>query len=200
MGLDHYIVKVRTLTDEEVRKIDGFGKEQAAQTIPNLSFIYKDELEADVESDCTDLIPYLREVQLAATVLNEKELMRAHGFKNPEDWEQTGSGWYGNSVHYCLRNRKTGEQAELTEDNFHQFEELQPLDFYVCVMEFEVTWRKQYEVQEWFYDHYDHVTNCGFVRTCADELEQLQEDVGVSFDIPDYDYGKGEALFYHEWY
>jgi uncharacterized protein (DUF2235 family) len=67
-------------------------------------------------------------------------------------------------------------------------------------MEFEVTWRKQYEVQEWFYDHYDHVTNCGFVRTCADELEQLQEDVGVSFDIPDYDYGKGEALFYHEWY
>jgi hypothetical protein len=153
-----------------------------------------------VESDCTDLIPYLREVQLAATVLNEKELMRAHGFKNPEDWEQTGSGWYGNSVHYCLRNRKTGEQAELTEDNFHQFEELQPLDFYVCVMEFEVTWRKQYEVQEWFYDHYDHVTNCGFVRTCADELEQLQEDVGVSFDIPDYDYGKGEALFYHEWY
>jgi hypothetical protein len=114
MGLDHYIVKVRTLTDEEVRKIDGFGKEQAAQTIPNLSFIYKDELEADVESDCTDLIPYLREVQLAATVLNEKELMRAHGFKNPEDWEQTGSGWYGNSVQYCLRKRKTGEQAELT--------------------------------------------------------------------------------------
>ena len=54
-------------------------------------------------------------------------------------------------------------------------------------------WRKDYDVQDYFYENY-LVDNCMYVPISQDDLYAfLDED-----EIPDLE--DGEQLFYHEWY
>jgi hypothetical protein len=55
MGLDHYIVRVRKLTDDEIHTITSLTQEVAEQLIPSLTCIQKDALEAEVEDFAAEL-------------------------------------------------------------------------------------------------------------------------------------------------
>lgn len=69
---------------------------------------------------------------------------------------------------------------------------------FVCKCEEEKYWRKAYEIQDFFYDHYP-VENVGYYKLSKEVIEEFNKRYPRdAFEAEDET--ESSALFYHEWY
>lgn len=186
MGLDMYIFRVRKPVMDEGRVYS----EDEARELADL-IIPCDRMRPELHAD---LMPYTRTV----TVRNSYD-----------DMEKIGRD-YGLSDVYlsaCVGNRamfngldKTGEKKSVTL-TFEQIVANYTIEVeepcYAASVTQEYYWRKAYDVQEFFYEHYP-VENLGYYRLSMEFIRELNRKFNLN--LPEDDPGEDAALFYHEWY
>ena len=78
----------------------------------------------------------------------------------------------------------------------YTYEKTEP--HYLWETEEESYWRKNYNLQEWFYEKLGNVENCGYYVLDAELIAETNRLYNTN--IPEEDPTDDEVLTYHEWY
>ena len=191
MGLDSYVYRIRrakplenrTYTPDELREFD-------------LDYFLKDEPDEELVKQ---LMPYCQEVQVRSSWVDVRKICEEYGLSNDSYvCMQRGNGDIGITDPAKKENSYTAISAKEIEAKF-LLERTLPY----CVYRSEEVayWRKNYSVQDFFYENLDHVENTGFYLLDADVLTDFNLAFGDSLGgLPVAAPTDEQALFYHEWY
>ena len=100
----------------------------------------------------------------------------------------SGTNKNGEHISQFISNKDIEEKYTITESIPH----------YIWQSNEEAYWRKNYALQDWFYDNLEGVDNCGYYILNADQIAEMNERFGEN--VVEDDPTDDEALFYHEWY
>ena len=145
---------------------------------------------ADIEADMSmfeQLIPYTVKRNVLTEYYNKEKMIADYNL--PKD------SYIGM---YSTEGVRISGQFISTKDIEEKYTITKSVPHYIWLENDEAYWRKNYSLQDWFYENLDYVENCGYHILNADLIAEMNakfdEDVAEE-DPTDY-----EALFYHEWY
>lgn len=141
-----------------------------------------------------EIAPYLQPVQMRSKYY-DMEKIRA-------DFGLSDEAYIGMSSYDGITVREPGSDNTVSIsrwdiDEKYTKEEIETR--YVCNLHEVHYWRKEYDVQNWFYDNLADVENCGFYIFGSDFIKDYNE--AFPYDPIEVEEATEEsALFYHEWY
>ena len=191
MGLDSYVFRIKKAQGLEPRVYT-----RAELDRLNLDYFFKGE---SYESLVQQLMPYSQEVQVKAPQIDFQKICKEHGLSDKAYiCLRSGNGDIGFIDPMKKEDRKLIVSGADIQANF-LVETTQP--YYVHICERVAYWRKNYDVQDFFYENLDHVENTGFYLLNDEVITDFNLKVGDSLGgLPMEAPTEEQALFYHEWY
>lgn len=139
------------------------------------------------------LRPYCTPCKVRNRYYNIEQIRKDHGLS---DASYIGMESYASITVYDPSDQRSVDIVRSTINEKYITEEVE--DSYNCNCEEEYYWRKEYDLQNFFYHHFT-VENCGFYMLTAEIMEELNERFPGHHVVPE-DPTEDSALFYHEWY
>lgn len=190
MGLDQYIYRVRKPQLEE-RVYKG---EEITSTL-GMHYTFLRDAEQDFDR-IEQLIPYTVVRDVESSFVNSKKIREDYhlpdnafvSYMSNAEITYSGQAENGNRVEQTISMREI-EEKYIT---------AAVLPAYIWESEEVQYWRKEYDIQDWIYDHIDGVQNTGYYLLDAALIRELNKE----FDehLPKEDPDDESALFYWEWY
>lgn len=184
MGLDMYIYrcsKPRLIADNVYDRSELYGIVLSAEDLDNPKF--------------KDLAPYCAKVRVINHYYDMKKIRE--DYKLSEDSYIWAYGSHGITLGDYINGRRkdvTISREDVDRKYTIDREEIR----YVCDRDEEMYWRKEYDIQKFFYEHLP-VENVGYYKLTRDLIEEFNreypEDAFVAEEATD-----SSALFYYEWY
>ena len=189
MGLDMWVRRVRkpNLEDKE------YTYEELSSM--NYSMVSVKDIE-DEMSMFEQLLPYTIVRNVLTDYYNKEKMIADYNLpKDSSIWsyssegiEISGTNENGKRVSQFIGDKDVEEKYTITKSVPH----------YIWSEDEEAYWRKNYSLQDWFYDNLDGVENCGYYILDANLIAAMNKTFNE--DVSEDDPTDDEALFYHEWY
>lgn len=189
MGLDMYVYRIKRpqLEDKVYKPEELYDK--------NLTFVSVENAENEM-SLFEQLIPYTETRNVLTDYYDKAKMIADYnlpkdsyiGMVSSEGIRLCGTKDNGERVSQFIDSQEIEKKYIITKSVPH----------YIWHSSEEAYWRKEYEIQDWFYSNLDHVENVGYYILDADLIAALNAEFDE--EIPEDDPDDNEALFYHEWY
>lgn len=143
----------------------------------------------------SDLAPYCEKVRVINHYYNMEKIRADYGLSDEAHiWSWTGSGiTVGDKTPEGQRNVEISSE-DIDRKYTISKEEVR----FVCECDEEKYWRKAYDIQDFFYNHYP-VENVGYYKLSKEVIEEFNRaHPDDAFEAEDAT--ESSALFYHEWY
>ena len=190
MGLDMYAYRVRKLTDEELTEIEG-------RNVSNLGdevlCIPEEDIAENEDGAFADLLPYIRQVNVAKTETDFDKIRRDYGV--PDSWELYSYGYNGSAttLRFWGGNRNNVKEISISYQKSKEYERTRIVPCRAVHYVEVGYWRKEYDLEDALYEAYDgQIVNCGF-HLANEKMQRLMLEHDAYFS-PD------DTVFYHEWY
>ena len=192
MGLDSFIFKVKAPTADQMRRVKYCTWDNIKEKL-GLSALAVDDFK-NVSEELKELKPYTKPAVLSRQVLDFDSYCEDHSINQSMicGFHHTFEG-----LTILLRNDEEIEGRLITNDVLKSYEkEIQQQVLLFNEQEVQY-WRKNYRVQDYFYEHYN-VDNCKYVEISREDLKYIRDRIDAYTSVPKL--AEDEHLFYYEWY
>lgn len=193
MGLDSYVYRIKKPEAMESRV---YSRDEIRQ-LGLSSFATEDTKDNPLAAD---LLAYTVKVRVNEAFLNMEKVRKDYHLSDAAH----AYGWNGDgSIEIMDDAGGQYRTLKLTSQEIKdRYTLMQVVEYNVFYEETVAYWRKNYDVQSFFYDHIERLENTGYYRLDEELLREFNEC------SPDDDWGKlpveaptdESALFYWEWY
>ena len=191
MGLDSYVFRIKKLQRMEPRV---YTRDELDQL--KLAYFLKEEPEEELVKQ---LMPYCQVIQVKTPLIDIQKIRAEHSLSDDAYvCMHCGNGDIG----LIDPKNEKAEMLTISGDEIQSkylFEKTLPY----CVYHSEEVsyWRKNYRVQDFFYENLEHVENTGFYLLDAEVVTDFNLKFGGDLgELPLEAPTDDQALFYYEWY
>lgn len=196
MGLDMYALRIKKLTDSEIKNI------KKTKKIPDkfISFL----ADKSNENELKDLVPFATKVSVNTEYIDMKKIKSDNGIS--ENAYIGGEGYHGETISYTFIDPDTRDykKVDLTRDDIlKNYIITEPEERFVVNGEPIGYWRKEYKLQDKLYDLYPGtIDNLGYHKCTPEMIDAMK---GYAYDDEPYvglndKINDDDIIFYHEWY
>ena len=192
MGLDSYIFKVKAPTAEQMRRVKYCTWDNIGEKL-NLTAIAVDDFK-NLPDHIAELSAYGKPAVLPRVIFQFENWCIDHGL----DSEKVNGWWSGPTGFNIFVGSEDGsEEFHISLDEIKSYEaEIQQQAILFSSDEIQF-WRKNYKVQDYFYENYN-IDNCKYVEITKDDLKYIRDRIDAYTSVPKL--AEDEHLFYYEWY
>lgn len=196
MGLDMFLYKASKPTDLKKDKV--YTEWDYDGELSDCVLIDKDQLG---RRKYKDLAPIVYKIKFRQGIILTGKLAEEHGYV----WgDMVFQSYYelGFKLYNKNKDDTDSKRVTLTIDEVKKkyYEERVCEKFAVRCEEL-MYWRKEYDLQDFFYDTLKYVENCGYHKVEQDILEAIAESPHVfQFELDCSDIKDDKIIVYHEWY
>lgn len=223
MGLDMYMYKIEKLTEDEASLLVGLSTRDIA---PRYHYIDKDTFD-EWPDMYSDLIPFICEIPVIATMFNQKACFEAHGISERD--ELCGSFYSHDRAGWSFAS---GAKIEIDRAEYESYFYEQEVLIYVFKSKEVAYWRKAYDLDDFLQNARIicrtrqmieeegrvptdkeilswKTENCGYYMLCPDEKTVLRAYIEEHEDEDEGGYAlewdqllddENSVLMYHAWW
>ena len=192
MGLDSYIFKVKAPSNEQMRQVKYCTWDDIKEKL-KLTAIAVDDF-MTLPDELKALSVCAKPGILSRTVFQFESWCSDHGV----DEKNVGGWWSGpTGLSVFVRDGEDSKEVHITPEEIKSYEAVIQQQVLLISEEQVQYWRKNYKVQDYFYETYD-VDNCKYVEISRDDLKYIRDRIDAYTSVPKL--AEDEHLFYYEWY